>query len=96
MLHQDHSFPCKVEQHTHGWSHLVVDVGLGDQNVGNVELVDITMPLKLLSYTGAEGGDGERDGVHGLDLGSLITVLKSVFRPLPSIAGRHTARCHAR
>lgn len=64
--HPETSFDSRVRRSWHHSSspsksmkpYLVINGGLGDQNVGNIELVDIAMPLELLSYPCAEGGDG--------------------------------------
>jgi hypothetical protein len=50
---------------------LVIDVALVKKDIDDGKLVDVTVALELLPHAGAHGCDGMRDGVHGLDLGSL-------------------------
>jgi len=51
--------------------HLVFCVRLEKKHIDDWELRDESVLLKLLPYPGAEGRDGQRDVVHGLDLGCL-------------------------
>jgi hypothetical protein len=39
-------------------SYLIVRIALLDQNVDNWELIDVSVPLKLLPYPRANGRDG--------------------------------------
>lgn len=46
-------------------------VAVEQQHIHRLQLRDISVPLKLLSDLGADGGDGHVERVHGLDLGRL-------------------------
>lgn len=60
---------------------------LEDEDVGDSELVNVSLALEFLSYPGANGRDGHRKVVHGLYLGDLATVLvvSSLGCPLGTI-----------
>lgn len=46
-------------------------VRLEQQHVDGLQLVDEAVSLEFLPYLGAQRGDGEVEGVHGLDFGGL-------------------------
>ena len=52
-------------------AYLELGVAVVDEDVGGLELGDVAMTLKLLPHLGANGGDWDVEGVHGLDLGGL-------------------------
>lgn len=52
-------------------TNLVLGVVLHEKHIDDALLVHEPVLLELLSHPGAEGGDGEGDVVHGLDLGGL-------------------------
>ena len=53
--------------------HAYLELGMAflDENVGGLELRDVAVALELLPHLGADGRDGDVQGVHGLNLGSL-------------------------
>jgi hypothetical protein len=57
---------------------------LEDEDVGDSELVNVSLALEFLSYPGANGRDGHRKVVHGLHLGDLATVSVVWFSACPS------------
>lgn len=52
-------------------AYLIVGMAPEDEDVHRRELVDESVALKLLPDASSDGGDGEGDRVHGLDLGGL-------------------------
>ena len=54
-------------------------VAVHEQHVHRLQLRHVSVPLELLPYLGADGGDGHVERVHGLDLGSLWIVLANGF-----------------
>lgn len=55
--------------------YLIVRVALGNQNIHDWELVDISVSLELLPYPRANGRDWQRDRVHRLNFTSLVKEL---------------------
>jgi hypothetical protein len=72
--------PPHSTQPNSGISHLVISIALVQQNIDNGQLVDVAVAFELLPDAGADGGDGVRDTVHGLDLGRLEEGTESVVR----------------
>jgi hypothetical protein len=58
-------------------------VAVVDEDVGGLELGDVAVTLELLPHLGANGGDGDVEGVHGLDLGGLNSRLALVWQSWP-------------
>lgn len=50
---------------------LVLGVVLHDEDINDGKLVHVSVSLELLSHPRSNNRDGERNGVHGLDLGRL-------------------------
>jgi hypothetical protein len=74
-------------------------VRLEQQHVDRLQLLHVSVSLELLPYLCADGGDGEVERVHGLDLGCLSSSTLADFLLLPSIPHReskHTLRIQSR
>jgi hypothetical protein len=56
-----------------GLTNLELGVALVQQDVNDIELVDVAVLLEFLADLCANGGDGEVQGVHCLDLRALNT-----------------------
>jgi hypothetical protein len=54
-------------------------VAVVDEDVGGLELGDVAVTLELLPHLGTNGGNGDVEGVHGLDLGGLSSRLALVW-----------------
>lgn len=52
-------------------AYLVLGVGVEEQDVDGLELLDVSVTLKLLSHLGSDGGNGHGERVHLLNLGGL-------------------------
>ena len=52
-------------------AYLKLGVAVVDEDVGGLQLGDVAVTLELLPHLGANGGDGNVESVHGLDLGGL-------------------------
>jgi hypothetical protein len=63
-------------------AYLVIGVALHKKDIDHGELVDESVALELLSHAGADGRDGLRDRVHGLDLGRLVNKCVSAILSL--------------
>ena len=61
-------------------AYLKLGVAVVDEDVGSLELGDVAVALELLPDLGANGGDGDVEGVHGLDLGGLSSRLALVWQ----------------
>ena len=61
-------------------AYLKLGVAVVDEDVGSLELGDVAVALELLPHLGANGGDGDVEGVHGLDLGGLSSRLALVWQ----------------
>lgn len=59
-----------VEDHL---TDLELGVALEQQHVNHVELTDVAVPLELLADLCTDSGNGEVQGVHGLDFGGLCS-----------------------
>jgi hypothetical protein len=55
-------------------------MALKKQHVNDGQLVHVSVALELLPDLGADCGDGEAEGVHGLDFGGLITSAMVSYR----------------
>jgi hypothetical protein len=64
-------------------AYLELGVAVVDEDVGGLELGDVAVTLELLPHLGANGGDGDVEGVHGLDLGGLSSRLALVWQSWP-------------
>lgn len=60
-------------------AYLELGVAVVDEDVGGLQLGDVAVTLELLPHLGANGGDGDVEGVHGLDLGGLSSRLALVW-----------------
>lgn len=74
---------------------LVLGIVLHDENIHDGQLVHVSVSLELLSHPCSNDRNGERDGVHGLDLGRLVRVYVStriialpVHEPSPEVCAR--------
>lgn len=57
---------------------LELGIALEQQHINSAQLLDIAMLLELLADLCPDGGYGDVEGVHGLDLGGLFPSLLSV------------------
>ena len=57
------------------WTNLVLGVALVQQHIHDWQLLDIAVSLELLADLRADGGYRHAEGVHGLDLGGLYSVI---------------------
>ena len=53
------------------YTNLELGVALEEKNVDNVQLADVAVLLEFLTDLCADGGDGDVQRVHCLDLGGL-------------------------
>jgi hypothetical protein len=68
-----------VASHSSARAYLELGVAVVDEDVGGLELGDVAVTLELLPHLGANGGNGDVERVHGLDLGGLSSRLASVW-----------------
>lgn len=54
-------------------AHLEFLVGVEKQYIDSLHVLHVSVPFELLSDLCAEGGDWKVEGVHGLDLGCLVS-----------------------
>jgi hypothetical protein len=76
-------FPPTVARHPHEAAYLVIGVTLHEKDIDHGQLVDEAVALELLPHAGADGRDGLRDRVHGLDLGRLVNKCVSAALSMP-------------
>ena len=65
-------------------------MGLEEENVDEVDLLGVSVSLKLLTNSGSDRGNGHGHVVHGLDLGRLFCPLLAHLSTIESNVPRET------